>query len=37
MKAMQDHVQEHVEGGSTVYGDELKSLNLYDGLDEYTH
>jgi transposase-like protein len=33
-KAIQAHVREHVEAGSTVYSDELKS---YDGLDEYTH
>src|SRR5665213_2201194 len=33
-KAIQEHVREHVEAGSTVYSDELKS---YDGLDEYTH
>jgi transposase-like protein len=32
--AIQAHVREHVEAGSTVYSDELKS---YDGLDEYTH
>jgi transposase-like protein len=33
-KAIQAHVREHVEAGSTVYSDELLS---YDGLDEYTH
>jgi transposase-like protein len=33
-KAIQAHVREHVEAGSTVYSDELKS---YEGLDEYTH
>jgi transposase-like protein len=33
-KAIQSHVREHVEAGSTVYSDELKS---YDGLDEYAH
>jgi transposase-like protein len=33
-KAIQKHVREHVEAGSTVYTDELLS---YDGLDEYTH
>jgi transposase-like protein len=33
-KVIQEHVREHVEVGSTVYSDELKS---YDGLDEYTH
>src|SRR5258708_6710813 len=33
-KAVQDHVREHVEAGSTVYSDELKS---YEGLDEFTH
>jgi transposase-like protein len=33
-KAVQSHVREHVEAGSTVYSDELKS---YEGLDEYTH
>ena len=32
--AIQAHVREHVEAGSTVFSDELKS---YDGLDEYTH
>jgi len=32
--AVQAHVREHVEVGSTVYSDELKS---YEGLDEYTH
>jgi transposase-like protein len=33
-KAVQEHVREHVEAGSTVYSDELKS---YEGLDEFTH
>jgi transposase-like protein len=33
-KAIQAHLREHVEAGSTVYTDELLS---YDGLDEYTH
>jgi len=33
-KAIQEHVREHVEAGSTVYSDELKS---YEGMDEYTH
>jgi len=33
-KAIQEHVREHVEAGSTVYSDELKS---YNGLTEYTH
>jgi len=33
-KAIQKHMREHVEAGSTVYTDELLS---YDGLDEYTH
>jgi transposase-like protein len=33
-KAVQDHVREHVEAGSTVYSDELKS---YEGLEEFTH
>ncbi len=33
-KAIQEHVRQHVEAGSTVYSDELKS---YEGLDEYTH
>jgi transposase-like protein len=33
-KAIQDHLREHVEPGSTVYSDELLS---YDGLDEYAH
>ena len=32
--AIQAHVREHVEVGSTVYSDELLS---YDGLNEYTH
>ena len=32
--AIQAHVREHVEAGSTVYSDELKS---YEGLDEYAH
>ncbi len=32
--AIQSHVRQHVEAGSTVYSDELKS---YEGLDEYTH
>src|ERR1039457_4942595 len=32
--AIQAHVREHGESGSTVYSDELLS---YDGLDEYTH
>src|SRR5665213_37935 len=33
-KAIQKHMREHVEAGSTVYTDELLS---YDGLDEYTY
>ncbi len=33
-KAIQEHVREHVEAGSTVYSDELKS---YAGMDEFTH
>jgi len=33
-KAVQAHVREHVEPGSTVYTDELLS---YDGLNEYAH
>jgi len=33
-KAIQEHVREQGEAGSTVYSDELKS---YDGLNEYTH
>jgi len=33
-KAIQSHVREHVEPGSNLYTDELKS---YDGLDEFTH
>ena len=33
-KAVQAHVREHVEAGSTVYSDELKS---HEGLDEFTH
>jgi transposase-like protein len=33
-KAIQTHVREHVEAGSTVYSDELLS---YDGLDDFTH
>jgi transposase-like protein len=33
-KAVQAHVRDHVEAGSTVYTDELLS---YDGMDEYTH
>jgi transposase-like protein len=32
--AVQSHVREHVEAGSTVYSDELKS---YDGMSEYAH
>jgi transposase-like protein len=32
--AIQAHVREHVEAGSTFYSDELKS---YEGLAEYTH
>lgn len=33
-KAIQEHVRKHVDAGSTVYSDELKS---YDGMDEFTH
>jgi transposase-like protein len=33
-KAVQAHVRDHVEAGSTVYTDELLS---YDGLSEYAH
>jgi transposase-like protein len=33
-KAVQGHVREHVEAGSTVYTDELLS---YDGLTDYAH
>jgi transposase-like protein len=33
-KAIQEHVRQNVEAGSTVYSDELKS---YEGLDEFTH
>jgi transposase-like protein len=33
-RAIQAHLREHVEPGSTVYSEELLS---YDGLDEYTH
>ena len=33
-KAIQEHVREHVEAGSNIYTDDLKS---YDGLDEFTH
>ena len=33
-KAVQGHVREHVEAGSTIYTDELLS---YDGLTDYAH
>jgi hypothetical protein len=33
-KAVQAHVRDHVEAGSTIYTDELLS---YDGLNEYAH
>jgi hypothetical protein len=33
-KAIQEHVRQNVEAGSTIYSDELKS---YQGLSEFTH